>query len=73
MEKLAKKRGRQNRDQFQEKDKFRVQNMITKKWTTIGEVTQCRMAPDGTITTYNVLTDEGTNILRNDRFLQHHE
>ena len=55
LEKLAIKRGRQNRDQFREKDKVRVQNMMTKKWTTIGEVTQCRMAPDGTITTYTTV------------------
>ena len=73
LEKLAVKRGRQNRDQFEKGDKVRVQNMVTKKWTTIGKVTQCRIAPDGTVTTYNVLTDDGTNILWNGRFLQHHE
>ena len=70
---MAKKKGRHNQDQFKEKDKVCVQNIITNKWTTMGEVTECRMAPDGTITTYNVLTEEGTNILQNGRFLQHRE
>ena len=57
------------KETFQVGEKVRIQDINTKKWTNGGETTNVRTTSDGTIASYEILTDNGTLTTRHRRYI----
>ena len=55
---------------FEIGEAVKLQDLKTKKWTNGGEITNIRTTPDGTIASYEILTDNGTLTTRHRRYIQ---
>ena len=68
---LALSKGRSSAEQFQVDDKVVVQNHKTGRWSESGTIKESRTAEDGTTHSHVVSMEDGSEVLRNKRFIKH--
>ena len=70
-EKLARKKGRTSSDEFKAGDPILIQCNLTKRWSKKGVITEARVAEDDSAQSFQILTEDGRECLRNKKFLKH--
>ena len=70
-EKLARKKGRTSSDEFKAGDHVLIQCNVSKRWSKRGVFTEARVAEDDSAQSFQILTEDGREVLRNKRFLKH--
>ena len=69
--KIALKKGRSSPNDFEIGDRIVVQDVVNKRWSIKGTITQKRWSEDGSHRSFIVEKDDGTEIIRNAKFLKH--
>ena len=68
---IALKKGRSTPNDYEVGDRCVVQDVISKRWNILGTIKEKRASEDGTFRSFIVEKDDGTEILRNSKFLKH--
>ena len=68
---MAWKRGSQSKDVFELGDPVRVQDHMTKRWTTKGKIVEVWHGGDGKANSFQVESESGRVILRHCNHLRH--
>ena len=68
---IALKKGRSCPNSFEIGDRCVVQDILSKRWNIQGTIRAKRASEDGTYRSFVVERDDGSEILRNSKFLKH--
>ena len=68
---IAEEKGRSSKDTFEVGDSVLIQDQLTKRWILKGEISELRIADDGSTQSYQVRMNDGSLFLRNKRFIKH--
>ena len=68
---IALKKGRSAPNDFEVGDRCVVQDVLSKRWNIQGTIKEQRTSEDGSHRSFIVEKDDGTEILRNAKFLKH--
>merc|ERR1711954_623258 len=68
---VAGRSGHFNHDIFKVRDRVRVQDPATRRWSILGEVSQEITADDGSTRSYEISMDSGQELIRNSSHVRH--
>ena len=68
---IALKKGRSCPNDFEIGDRCVVQDNLSKRWNILATIKEKRASEDGTFRSFVVEKDDGSELLRNSRFLKH--
>ena len=68
---IAQRKGRSAPNNFEIGDRCVVQDVVNKRWNIQGHIKEKRTSEDGSYRSFVVEKDDGTEILRNAKFLKH--